>query len=136
MKYVFISSVWAYLFKSICLILKFFEIQYYSVYRIKLLKQWLHETTDIFYEGKINSITAWKVSVFRVIASPYIFVFRLNTEIYCVHFCILSNCGNLRIKSSSKYGYFLHSVFVFSQKFYAWQLDVISFTYRVLLIIY
>ena len=52
-----------------------------------------------------NALTAWSVQIW-VISGPYFPAFRLNTEIYEGSLRIQSECGKIRTRNNSVFGYF------------------------------
>ena len=60
---------------------------------------------------KYVCITAWKVAKYGVFSGPYFPAFELNTERYEVSLLIQSECGKIRTRKYSVFGYFSHSVF-------------------------
>ena len=58
---------------------------------------------------KKHIYTAWKVSKYGVISSPYFPVFGLNTEIYEVNLRIQSEYRKIRTRNNSVFGYFSRS---------------------------
>ena len=57
-----------------------------------------------------SSITAWKVSKYRVISGPYFPVFGLNTEISSVNLRIYFKYKKIRTRNNSVFGHFSRSV--------------------------
>ena len=53
---------------------------------------------------------AWKVSKYGVFSGLYFAAFGLNTENYGVNLRIQSECGKIRTRKNSAFGYFLRSV--------------------------
>ena len=53
-----------------------------------------------------QTTTAWKVSKYGVISSPYFPVFGLETEIYFVNLRIQSECRKIRTRNNSVFGHF------------------------------
>ena len=56
-----------------------------------------------------KDFTTWKVSVFEVFTVPCFLAFGLNTERYRVSLRIQSECGKIRSRNISEYGYFSRS---------------------------
>ena len=83
------------------------------------------ETRQKSRETRISEdFIAWKVSKYRVFASPYFRAFRQNTEIYGENLCIQSEYRKIRTRRNSVFRHFSHSPCLFLDTHFA---DVLTY---------
>ena len=83
------------------------------------------ETRQKSRETRISEdFSVWKVSKYRVFASPYFRAFRQNTEIYGENLCIQSEYRKIRTRRNSVFRHFSHSPCLFLDTHFA---DVLTY---------